>query len=301
MAVRHFIEPNSFSLDEQLALLDLADRMEANPAPYAHLCDGRILATLFYEPSTRTRLSFESAMLRLGGKTLGFAGAQLSSASKGETVADTARVVSNYADVIAMRHPKEGAPLRASMYARVPVINAGDGGHAHPSQTMIDLMTIRWMNHDRLKVAAPYCKTIISAFHALVYDSKSVFEYTVRDKDDDKRIIADWDDLNNTNYHHNNTLANGSTELKSNRTLLGHKANGAFVLVCTWCGMDLRVAAKMMADLGCDYAVNMDGSSAIRMRVASGYTNGVKDPGQVCGNNNTKQDYYGTASCVYLT
>ncbi len=117
--------------------------MEADPAPYAHLCDGRILATLFYEPSTRTRLSFESAMLRLGGKTLGFAGAQLSSATKGETVADTARVVSNYADVIAMRHPKEGAPLRASMYARVPVINAGDGGHAHPSQTMIDLMTIR--------------------------------------------------------------------------------------------------------------------------------------------------------------
>ena len=141
--MRHFIEPNSFSLDEQLALLDLADRMEADPAPYAHLCDGRILATLFYEPSTRTRLSFESAMLRLGGKTLGFAGAQLSSASKGETVADTARVVSNYADVIAMRHPKEGAPLRASLYARVPVINAGDGGHAHPSQTMIDLMTIR--------------------------------------------------------------------------------------------------------------------------------------------------------------
>ena len=106
--MRHFIEPNSFSLEEQLALLDLADRMEADPAPYAHLCDGRILATLFYEPSTRTRLSFESAMLRLGGKTLGFAGAQLSSASKGETVEDTARVVSNYADVIAMRHPKEG-------------------------------------------------------------------------------------------------------------------------------------------------------------------------------------------------
>lgn len=104
--MRHFIEPNSFSLDEQLRLLNLADRMEADPAPYAHLCDGRILATLFYEPSTRTRLSFESAMLRLGGKTLGFAGAQLSSASKGETVEDTARVVSNYADVIAMRHPK---------------------------------------------------------------------------------------------------------------------------------------------------------------------------------------------------
>ena len=143
MAVRHFIEPGSFSLAEQLALLDLADRMEADPAPYAHLCDGRILATLFYEPSTRTRLSFESAMLRLGGKTLGFAGAQLSSASKGETVADTARVVSNYADVIAMRHPKEGAPLRASRYSRIPVINAGDGGHQHPTQTLTDLMTIR--------------------------------------------------------------------------------------------------------------------------------------------------------------
>ena len=141
--MRHFIEPNSFSLDEQLALLDLADRMEANPDPYAHLCDGRILATLFYEPSTRTRLSFESAMLRLGGKTLGFAGAQLSSASKGETVADTARVVSNYADIIAMRHPKEGAPLRASLYSKIPVINAGDGGHSHPTQTLLDMMTIR--------------------------------------------------------------------------------------------------------------------------------------------------------------
>ena len=141
--MRHFIEPNSFSLEEQLALLDLADRMEADPAPYAHLCDGRILATLFYEPSTRTRLSFESAMLRLGGKTLGFAGAQLSSASKGETVEDTARVVSNYADVIAMRHPKEGAPLRASLYSKIPVINAGDGGHSHPTQTLLDMMTIR--------------------------------------------------------------------------------------------------------------------------------------------------------------
>ena len=140
--MRHFIEPNSFSLEEQLALLDLADRMEADPAPYAHLCDGRILATLFYEPSTRTRLSFESAMLRLGGKTLGFAGAQLSSASKGETVEDTARVVSNYADVIAMRHPKEGAPYVASQAASIPVINAGDGGHNHPTQTLADLLTI---------------------------------------------------------------------------------------------------------------------------------------------------------------
>jgi len=172
--VRHFIEPGSFSLAEQLALLDLADRMEADPAPYAHLCDGRILATLFYEPSTRTRLSFESAMLRLGGKTLGFAGAQLSSASKGETVADTARVVSNYADVIAMRHPKEGAPLRASMYARVPVINAGDGGHAHPSQTMIDLMTIRQRKGRLDHLTIGFCgdlkfgRTVHSLIHAMV-------------------------------------------------------------------------------------------------------------------------------------
>ena len=118
------------------------DIME-HPAKYAHKCDGKILATLFFEPSTRTRLSFESAMLSLGGQVLGFSSAASSSASKGESVADTIRVVSAYCDIIAMRHPKEGAPLRASLYARVPVINAGDGGHAHPSQTMIDLMTIR--------------------------------------------------------------------------------------------------------------------------------------------------------------
>ena len=143
MAVRHFIEPGSFSLAEQLALLDLADRMEADPAPYAHLCDGRILATLFYEPSTRTRLSFEAAMLNLGGHVLGFPSENVSSASKGESVADTIRVVSCYADIVAMRHPKEGAPLRASRYSRIPVINAGDGGHQHPTQTLTDLMTIR--------------------------------------------------------------------------------------------------------------------------------------------------------------
>ena len=141
--MRHLIDPLDFTQQEITTLLDLADRIHDDPAAYQDVATHKKLATLFYEPSTRTRLSFESAMLRLGGKTLGFAGAQLSSASKGETVEDTARVVSNYADVIAMRHPKEGAPLRASQYARVPVINAGDGGHAHPSQTMIDLMTIR--------------------------------------------------------------------------------------------------------------------------------------------------------------
>ena len=118
------------------------DIME-HPAEYAHKCDGKILATLFFEPSTRTRLSFESAMLRLGGKVLGFPDAGVSSASKGETVADTIRIISCYADIAAMRHPKEGAPLRASLYSKIPVINAGDGGHSHPTQTLLDMMTIR--------------------------------------------------------------------------------------------------------------------------------------------------------------
>ena len=139
----HLIDLNDYPVSWWKQVVDLGEQIKNHPEIYAGACSNKIMATLFYEPSTRTRLSFESAMLRLGGKTLGFAGAQLSSASKGETVEDTARVVSNYADVIAMRHPKEGAPLRASLSARVPVINAGDGGHAHPSQTMIDLMTIR--------------------------------------------------------------------------------------------------------------------------------------------------------------
>ena len=141
--MRHLIDPLDFTKEETLRVLDLADRIKADPSIYSHVGDGKKLATLFYEPSTRTRLSFESAMLSLGGPTLGFAGANQSSATKGETIADTARVVSCYADIIAMRHPKEGAPLRASMYAKVPIINAGDGGHNHPSQTLIDLLTIR--------------------------------------------------------------------------------------------------------------------------------------------------------------
>lgn len=141
--MRHLIDPLDFTLKETNDILDFADRIAGNRSVYSHIADGKKLATLFYEPSTRTRLSFESAMLNLGGQTLGFAGAAQSSASKGETVADTARVVSCYADIIAMRHPKEGAPLRASMYSTVPVINAGDGGHNHPSQTLIDLLTIR--------------------------------------------------------------------------------------------------------------------------------------------------------------
>lgn len=141
--LRHLVDPLDLSLEETMKLLDLADDIADNREAYAHKCDGKILATLFYEPSTRTRLSFESAMMRLGGKVLGFSSAASSSASKGESVADTARMISCYADIIAMRHNKEGAPRVASMYASIPVINAGDGGHQHPTQTLTDMLTIR--------------------------------------------------------------------------------------------------------------------------------------------------------------
>jgi len=141
--MRHLIDPLDFSKEEVEQLLDLADRIIADPTAYQEVCTHKKLATLFYEPSTRTRLSFEAAMLNLGGSVLGFASADSSSASKGESVADTIRVISGYADIAAMRHPKEGAPLRASRYSGIPVINAGDGGHQHPTQTLTDLLTIR--------------------------------------------------------------------------------------------------------------------------------------------------------------
>ena len=141
--MRHLIDPLDFSQEEITSLLDLADRIRSDPAAYQDVAAHKKLATLFYEPSTRTRLSFEAAMLNLGGHVLGFPSETVSSASKGESVADTIRVVSCYADIVAMRHPKEGAPFRASRYSRIPVINAGDGGHQHPTQTMTDLMTIR--------------------------------------------------------------------------------------------------------------------------------------------------------------
>lgn len=141
--MRHLMSPLDFSVDELDKLLDLANDIEKYPNKYAHACEGKKLATCFYEPSTRTRLSFEAAMLNLGGSVLGFASADSSSASKGESVSDTIRVISSYADICAMRHPKEGAPLVASQKSRIPVINAGDGGHQHPTQTLADLLTIR--------------------------------------------------------------------------------------------------------------------------------------------------------------
>ena len=141
--MRHLIEPTDLSVDETERIIDLALDIIAHREKYSEACKGRKLATLFYEPSTRTRLSFTSAMMELGGNVIGFSDAASSSVSKGETVADTVRVIACFADIIAMRHFKEGAPLVASQYAGIPVINAGDGSHAHPTQTLTDLLTIK--------------------------------------------------------------------------------------------------------------------------------------------------------------
>ncbi len=141
--MRHLMNPMDFSVEELDRLFDLAADIEKNPEIYAHKCTGKKLATCFYEPSTRTRLSFETAMLNLGGSVIGFSDAGSSSASKGESVSDTIRVISCFADICAMRHPKEGAPMVAASHSTIPVINAGDGGHQHPTQTLTDLLTIR--------------------------------------------------------------------------------------------------------------------------------------------------------------
>lgn len=140
---RSLLEPMDFSLEKLDGIFDLADRIIADPQKYAHACDGKLLATLFYEPSTRTRFSFEAAMLRLGGQVIGFSEPNSSSVAKGESIADTIRTISCYADVAVMRHPKEGAPRVAANSTDMPVINAGDGGHQHPTQTLTDLLTIR--------------------------------------------------------------------------------------------------------------------------------------------------------------
>lgn len=141
--MRHFLNPLDFTVEELDEVLDLAEKIRLNPERFSQVCKGKKIATLFYEPSTRTRLSFEAAMLNLGGSVLGFSSADSSSAAKGESVSDTIRVISSYADICAMRHPKEGAPLVAAMKSKIPVINAGDGGHQHPTQTLTDLFTIR--------------------------------------------------------------------------------------------------------------------------------------------------------------
>lgn len=172
--MRHLMSPLDFSVEELEKLLDLAADIEANPKKYAHACDGKKLATLFYEPSTRTRLSHEAAMLNLGGSIMGFSSADSSSASKGESVSDTIRSISCYADICAMRHPKEGAPMVACQHSSIPVINAGDGGHQHPTQTLTDLMTIRSLKGRLGNMTIGLCgdlkfgRTVHSLIHALV-------------------------------------------------------------------------------------------------------------------------------------
>lgn len=172
--MRHLMSPLDFSVEELDRLMDLAVDIEASPAKYAHACEGKKLATLFYEPSTRTRLSHEAAMLNLGGSVLGFSSAESSSAAKGESVSDTIRTVSCYADICAMRHPKEGAPMVACQHSSIPVINAGDGGHQHPTQTLTDLLTIRNLKGHLDNMVIGLCgdlkfgRTVHSLIHALV-------------------------------------------------------------------------------------------------------------------------------------
>ncbi len=176
--MRHLMSPLDFTTQELDRLFDLAGDIERNPGKYAHACDGKILATCFYEPSTRTRLSFESAMTRLGGRVIGFSDANSSSAAKGESVSDTIRVISCYADICAMRHPKEGAPMVAAERSGIPVINAGDGGHQHPTQTLTDLLTIRSLKGSLGGFTIGLCgdlkfgRTVHSLIHALIrYDN----------------------------------------------------------------------------------------------------------------------------------
>jgi aspartate carbamoyltransferase catalytic subunit len=155
--IRHLIEPEDFSKKEINQLLELGINMYHHPEKYAKVCNGKILATLFYEPSTRTRLSFESAMLRLGGNVIGFSDANTSSVAKGESIADTIRIVSGYADIAVIRHPKEGAPKLASLFSSIPIINGGDGGHQHPTQTLTDLLTIKMYKGTFEKNVVAFC------------------------------------------------------------------------------------------------------------------------------------------------
>ncbi len=172
--MRHLLNPLDFTVEEIDELLALAGEIEKDPSRFAHVCDGKKLATCFYEPSTRTRLSFESAMLSLGGSVLGFASADSSSAAKGESIADTIRIISCYADICAMRHPKEGAALVASLHSGIPVINAGDGGHQHPTQTLTDLLTIHSLKGRLSDLTIGLCgdlkfgRTVHSLINALV-------------------------------------------------------------------------------------------------------------------------------------
>ncbi|MBE5940043.1 MAG: aspartate carbamoyltransferase [Lachnospiraceae bacterium] len=211
--MRHLLSPLDFSVEELDKLLDLAGDIERNPDKYKEACKGKKIATLFYEPSTRTRLSFEAAMLNLGGSVLGFSSASSSSAAKGESVSDTIRMISCYADICAMRHPKEGAPLVASSKSRIPVINAGDGGHQHPTQTLTDLLTIRSLKGRLSNLTIGLCgdlkfgRTVHSLIEALV-------RYT-----DVKFVLISPDELRVPEYIREDVLAAHNIPFKEVRKL----------------------------------------------------------------------------------
>ncbi len=205
--MRHLMSPLDFSVEELEELMDVANDIEVNPEKYAHACEGKTMATCFYEPSTRTRLSHEAAMLNLGGRTMGFSSAGSSSAAKGESVADTIRTISCYADICVMRHPKEGAPMVAARHSKIPVINAGDGGHQHPTQTLTDLLTIRSLKGHLGNITIGLCgdlkfgRTVHSLIHALIrYENIKFILISPEELRLPSYVRADVLDKNNIEY-----------------------------------------------------------------------------------------------------
>lgn len=210
---RSLLEPMDFSLEELDGIFDLADRIIADPQKYAHACDGKLLATLFYEPSTRTRFSFEAAMLRLGGQVIGFSEPNSSSVAKGESIADTIRTISCYADVAVMRHPKEGAPRVAANSTDMPVINAGDGGHQHPTQTLTDLLTIRRTLGTFENITVGYCGDLKfgRTVHSLI---KALSRYK-----NVKFVLISPEELTIPDYVRKEVLIKNNIEFKEVRTM----------------------------------------------------------------------------------
>ncbi|GAA0717969.1 aspartate carbamoyltransferase [Clostridium malenominatum] len=203
---RHLLDPRDLTIEETDNLLELAGDIFLQPEKYSKLCEGKILATLFYEPSTRTRLSFEAAMMRLGGKVIGFSEASSSSVSKGESIADTIRTISCYADIAVMRHPKEGAPKIASMYSSIPVVNAGDGSHQHPTQTLTDLMTIKSLKGSLSNLTVGFCGDLKfgRTVHSLI---KSLSRY-----ENNKIILISPEELRIPNYIRKEVLQKNNIE-----------------------------------------------------------------------------------------
>lgn len=213
LKVKNLIDPMDLKVEELEEIFNLAHQIIANPKKYSNICDGKILATLFYEPSTRTRLSFEAAMMRLGGKVLGFSEPNSSSVSKGESLGDTIKIVSAYSDIIAIRHPKEGAAKVASMYSDVPVINAGDGGHQHPTQTLTDLLTIKSLKGSLQNLTIGFCGDLMfgRTVHSLV---KAMSRYK-----NNKFILISPKELSIPNYIKEEVLIKNNIEFEEVETL----------------------------------------------------------------------------------